>query len=415
VGLAWAVNPKTVVRLAGGSFHEGTGGFYQTGGPAFRFDRVVRYTDLGSYLTGTSAITPGNVSGVERVDKRPVTYRYTVGLQRELGWNTVLDLAYVGDRTRHLPIATNYNALPAGVRFRPENRDTTVALRSDGANSGALPDVFLRPIVGFGDINITQPTGQSEYNSLQMQLTRRFTGGVELAGSYTWAKGYQNYFLSNVGGSSIYQNNPISTEDSRDRQNIQEHVVVTSYTIDLPSASGKFGGAAPARWLLDNWSLSGISTFATGGIGSITFTTTNNFDFTGGGERCGNNTGPYPNITGDPRLPRGDRSIDRWFNTDAFSRPAGRGDLGNTCSNDHITLPGFHNHDLSIFKNFPMKGNHKMQFRWEIYNLFDQLSFNAVDTSAIFDANGRQTDSNFGKVTSARTERRMQFSLRYSF
>jgi hypothetical protein len=56
-----------------------------------------------------------------------------------------------------------------------------------------------------------------------------------------------------------------------------------------------------------------------------------------------------------------------------------------------------------------------MQFRWEIYNLFDQLSFNEVDTSAQFDAQGRQTDTNFGKVFSARNERRMQFSLRYIF
>lgn len=62
-----------------------------------------------------------------------------------------------------------------------------------------------------------------------------------------------------------------------------------------------------------------------------------------------------------------------------------------------------------------MKGSQKMQFRWEIYNLFDQLSFNDVDTSATFDAAGNQTDTNFGKVISARNERRMQFSLRFIF
>jgi hypothetical protein len=98
-----------------------------------------------------------------------------------------------------------------------------------------------------------------------------------------------------------------------------------------------------------------------------------------------------------------------------FKRPSGPGGVGNTCDNNMITLPGYHNHDLSIFKNFAMKRNQKMQFRWEIYNLFDSLSFNEVDTSAIFDASGNQTDTNFGKVTSARNERRMQFSLRYIF
>ena len=80
-----------------------------------------------------------------------------------------------------------------------------------------------------------------------------------------------------------------------------------------------------------------------------------------------------------------------------------------------ITLPGFTNNDLSLFKDFRVRGNQTMQFRWEIYNLFDTVQFNEVDTTAQFDATGQQVDTNFGKVTSARTERRMQFSLRYSF
>ena len=415
-GLAWAANTRTVVRAAAGEFHEGSGGFYVTGGPAYRFDRVVRFTDFNQFLTGTSTTTPVNVAGTPKEDKRPATYRYTVGLQRELGWHTVLDAAYVGDQTHFLPVQKNYNMVPAGARFLPQNRDLTVT--PTAANPGALPDVFLRPILGFGEINMTEPIGNSNYNSLQTQLTRRFTGGIELAGSYTWARGYQNFFPQNrannnntVDGSQIYQNNPLPEVMSR-TNNIQEHVVVASYTIDLPNREGRSG---PARWLLNDWSISGISTFATGNIAAITYTTTDNFDFTGGGQRCGDQDGPWPNQTGDARLPRGERTIDRWFNTSVFQRPGGQGGIGNTCDNNMITLPGFHNHDLSIFKNFPMKGHQKMQFRWEIYNLFDSLSFNEVDTSAIFDAAGNQTDTNFGKVTSARNERRMQFSLRYIF
>lgn len=413
LGMAWAVDSRTVIRVAGGYFHEAHGGFYSTGGAAYRFDRVVRYTDPSSFLTGTASTTPIGVTGVERLDKRPLSYRYNVGIQRDLGWNTVLDVAYVGDQTRYLPVTRNLNAIPAGARFRPENRDTTVT--ATGANPGALPDVFLRPIIGFGDITITEPTGRSSYNSLQTQLTRRFTGGIELSGAYTWARGYQNYFANATGGATIYQNNPIPTAQSRERSNIQEHVVVASYTIELPNGSARLGESAPARWFLDNWSVSGISTFATGGISAVTFTTTDNFDFTGGGERCGNNNGPYPVQTGDANMPRGDRTIDRWFDTSVFKRPSGRGDIGNSCDNAKVVLPGFHNHDISIFKTFPMSGNQRIQFRWEIYNLFNSLSFNEVDTSAIFDANGNQTDTNFGKVTSARTERRMQFSLRYTF
>ena len=417
VGMAWALNEKTVIRAAGGLFHEGTGGFYETGGPAFRFERVIRYTDFNSFLTGTSSTTPANVVGTALEDKRPVTYRYSLGLQREIGWNTVLDVAFIGDETRNLGIRKNYNEIPFGARFRPENRDLSVT--PTAANPGALPDVFLRPYIGFNEISINEPVGETTYKSLQTQVTRRFTGGVELAGSYTWARGYQNFFAQNkannnnrVNGSEIYMGNPIA--ETRAKSRLQEHVVVTSYTIDVPNA-GWAGTNAATRGLFHNWSLSGISTFATGHPAAITFTTTDNFDFTGGGQRCGDQDGAWPDVVGDPRLPSGERTIDRWFNTSAFARPAGRGSVGNSCDNDMITMPGFHNHDLSIFKNFPLKGNHKLQFRWEIYNLFDQLSFNDVDTSAQFNAAGQQTDTNFGKVTSARTERRMQFSLRYTF
>ena len=67
------------------------------------------------------------------------------------------DVAYVGTRTQNLSENWNYNMLPAGVRFLPQNRDTTVA--ASPLNPGAMPDAFLRPIRGFNDINIAQPTG----------------------------------------------------------------------------------------------------------------------------------------------------------------------------------------------------------------------------------------------------------------
>jgi Carboxypeptidase regulatory-like domain len=397
-GLAYSPNSKTVIRLSGGAFHDGTGGAFFQGGPSFRFDRVIRYTDFGSYMTGTGTTSPTNVSGTERTNsKRPVSYKYTLGVQRELRWNVVMDVAYVGDTTQDILQDYNYNALPAGVRFRPESRDPTVA--ATPANPGALPDVFLRPIQGFGDINISAPIGRSWYDSLQLQLSRRFIGGFELAGAYTWAKRIDTVRR---------EDNPVPSGNARNLET-NEHVVVASYQIEIPNGT-RLVKWEPAKWVLDNWRLSGISTFGTGRWSDVTATHTDNFDFSGGGTTCGN-----LNMTGDPNLSRGDRSVDRWFDTTVFQRPAGRGDIGNNCYNAKVQLPGFTNHDLSIFKDFPMRGSQKMQLRWEIYNLFNHPQWDAVDTSAQFDAAGNQTDVNFGKVTSARTERRMQVSLRYVF
>jgi hypothetical protein len=416
-GLAFAFNPKTVMRVGVGAFHDGTGGPDFRGGPAFEFNRVINYTDMDSYLTGTGSVSPINVSGIERENqKRPVSYRYQVGFEREVASNIVVNLAYVGDTTRNIPQNWNYNAVPAGAQFLPENRDATVpdsatvGLQPNKPNPGALPDVFLRPILGFGDINISRPTGRGRYDSLQLQVSRRFTGGFELAGSYTYAKASETI---------LGQNNPLPSRRQRSLT-VQPHVAVISYIVDVPNGT-KLIKWQPARWVVDNWQVSGISSFATGAWSNVTATYTDSFNFSGGGDTCGNLLSPgqtagQPLIqTGDANLSRGERTQDRWFDTSVFQRPSARGQIGNNCNEAKVLLPGFNNHDLTIFKNFPVRGRHKMQLRWEIYNLFNHPQWATIDTTAQFNAAGEQTDRAFGTALTARTERRMQVSLRYEF
>jgi hypothetical protein len=360
-------------------------------------------------------------------NRRPNTYRFSAAIQREIGKNIVADVAYVGDRTKFLQRRMNINGIPAGAQFNPANRDVTVT--PSAANPGALPDVFLRPIIGYSDIRLEDAGGTSEYDSLQVQLTRRFTGRFEMAGSYTWARGYQNTLCGagnntsqcdqganmqtapNNGGANAYSGNGVPLSANHWRSNIQEHVLVTSYMVEIPGGRSIFG--PKVRMLTDNWRISGISTFGTGSLLDVTFATTDNFNFHGGGERCGNNQGPYPVITGDPNE-NGGKSIDGFFDTSVFQRPSGRGDVG-TCGNAHVVGPGWHNHDLSIFKDFPVKGTQQLQFRWEIYNLFNQVQWDEIDRTAQFDAAGNQVDAQFGRPTSARNERRMQLSIRYIF
>ena len=94
------------------------------------------------------------------------------------------------------------------------------------------------------------------------------------------------------------------------------------------------------------------------------------------------------------------RTYHRWFNTSVFQRPSGRGDIGNNCNNAKFRLPGFNNHDRSLFKNFPIREGKSFQLRWELYNTFNHTQFIAVNTTATFNAAGQQTNATFGKVTS---------------
>jgi hypothetical protein len=401
LGIAWDVfgTGKLAIRTGFGVYHRATGGpAIQGGGPAFSFTQTIRYTDINTFFTGVGPTSPVGATGFWKKQKLPVTYNYSFSVQADVGWNSVLDIAYVGTNTHHNLQNWNFNSLPAGIRFRPESRDLTV--NPTAASAGALPDVFLRPIPGFGDINIGGPATTERYDSLQVQFNRRFTGGVELAGTYTWAGGTSNGWN---------QNNPLPSSAARSRNlGVQQHVVNISYVIDIPKGSRVLPFAG-SKWILDDWQVSGVTTFANGQLSNVSFTTTDSFDFTGGGESCGMIQ------TGDAKLPRDQRTLERWFNTSVFLRPTGRGDIGNNCNNAKLRLPGFNNHDLSIFKNFPVREGKYFQFRWEMYNAPNHTQFNAVGTAAQFNPQGVQTQTSFGRVTSARNERRMQFSLRFNF
>jgi len=418
VGVAWALNPRTVVRAGVGSFHDSyAGNSYQQGGgnAAFRYNREVLFTDLDAYLTGSSAtaVVPNTQGPIRTENARPNNIRYTAAIQREVGRNIVVDAAWVASRTKNVVREVNINDVPSGARFQPQFRDTTVAATPQ--NPGALPDVYLRPILGFNDIEIGQPNGWQSYDSLQLQVTRRFTGRFEMAGSYTWARGYEDTY-GGTGSNDLYSTLPNLDQ----RRDIQEHVLVASYQVELPAASPHMGNNKVARWVLDNWRISGISTFGTGGRGNIGTNSNRNpgvvtyspsFDFTGGGEQCG-----LYNIEGELDLPGGESNVDKWFNTSAVKPLTARGQSGNDCRAWKFTQPGWHNHDLSFFKDIRLKGSQQLQYRLEIYNLFNQVSFQDVDNTPVFDSNtGAQTDTNFGKVTAARNERRMQMSIRFIF
>lgn len=410
LGVAWDPfgNGKMAVRAGAGVYHDASYSNTFVGGPSFLFDQSISFTDLNSYFLGTGPTSPANVSGTYRTgQKLPVTYQYNLGIQREIGFKTVLDMAYAGSNTHHQAYNFNPNLLPSGVRFRPENRDVTKT--ASAANPGAFDDVFLRPIRGFNDINISGFGYTGRYDSLQVSANRRFSQGVMFSAAYTWAGGTQN--TANGSGTQLYQQ--LSPSNNRSRNTlVNQHAAVFSYTVEIPKTSRFVLPNVVGRQILDGWQILGVSTLANGQIANVGFTTTDNFDFAGGGEVCG--TGIVQ--TGNATLPRGQRSVDQWFNTSVFQRPGGRGDLGNNCNNGKFKNPGFHNHDLSVFKRFPLKSEKRsLELRVETFNTFNHTQFSAIGTTAQFTPAGAQTNTSFGRATAAREGRRMMMGLKFVF
>ncbi len=132
-GLAWDVfgNGKTAIRTSFGLYHVNSSHSssemdYFEGGLAWQFTKSILFTDMDSYLSGTGATNPSGASGAWRKgSKAPRTSNYMFGIQQDIGWHTVLDVAYVGHKTLHLRESWDFNTLPFGVRFRPESRDPT--------------------------------------------------------------------------------------------------------------------------------------------------------------------------------------------------------------------------------------------------------------------------------------------------
>jgi len=299
---------KTAIRAGFGIFHNtvapGVRGFSQN--PPTQQTPTVYYGSLSNYLSSTGVLFPNNTSTFERRgDKVPAMYNFTLGVQRDIGRGTVLELTYVGNVGRHLQVSRNLNTVPYGARFLAQNADP-----SNPATP--LPDNFFRPYPGWGSITYNEFSSTSNYNSGQATLNRRFARGLSISLAYTYSKamGYAN---SDGDGIALYR--PLRVWNYGKLGFDQTHMFVGNYIWDLPRGS-KLVPSKAGRLLLDNWQVSGITTFASGFPTGVGFSTVDVVDLAGGGD------GTRINVTGKAQLSYGERTFSRFFNPGVFARPA---------------------------------------------------------------------------------------------
>jgi carboxypeptidase family protein/TonB-dependent receptor-like protein len=403
-GFAWDVagNGKTAIRGSFGVFNQTrvSGNVVWTDvsrNPPISETPRIFYGNMDTMFSSAGLLFPSSVTGFDRENKTPVTYNYTLGVQRDIGFGTVVEAAYVGSVSRHLQQNRNINTLPYGVRFLPGSINPVLP-------GTALPSDYLRPYPGYGSITYYENVGIANYNALQVSANRRFTRGLQFGVAYTWSKAMSEVD-DDRGGTANYR--PRNIWNYGKASFDQTHVLVLNYTWDLPRASRVWNNLF-TRKVFDGWQLSGITAFASGTPSGIGYSIAGNPDLTGGGD------GARLWVTENPILPRGERTFDRWFNTAAFAAPK-RGEFGNA-PKDVIRNPGTNNWDISIFKNFNLKSETRyLQLRWEIYNVFNHTQYSSVNTSATFNAAGVQTNSQFGRINGARDPRIMQLGLRLTF
>ena len=327
--------------------------------------------------------------------RTPYVQQYNFGIQRELTRDLLLDIAYVGNRGNKLPGFRNLNS------------------RAVIDNANGTQSAGARPYPAYGDIQWMENRVTSDYNSLQAGLDKRFSKGFSALVSYTWGKALSDApdHISSTGGGVGIDTGVSKSPQNPDRLKAErgpaefdvQHRIAVSYVYELPFGRGRTFGqnwSGLAEGILGGWQLAGIHSIQTG----LALTPT-----LGGSSvlNLGSERQARPNLIGNPILPKSERTPDRWFNTDAFAAFSPAPQAFGTSGVGVLRGPGAVNFDLNLSKSITLGESRSLQFRTEVFNVFNHANFNPPDI--------RRDATSFGQILSAQNGRIIQFGMKLNF
>ena len=397
IGIAYSATSKDVVRLGFGGFASRPGVYdnaFLGGNPPWQPMVSITNGVADNPGGGSKNAFPQFFQTVDPAYKIPVSYNWNATYQRQITSDTTVEIGYIGTTGNYLARTRDVNQLKTGTTFLPENV---------GANTN-----YLRPYKGFADITMTEHSGRSTYNALQLEVNRRFTKGLMYGFAYTYGKTMDN----NSGLRQLFIDafNPQLNWGKSD--NDVRHTAVINAVWDMPFFNN--AGSNLVKTVAGGWQVSGVIQFQTG----APFTISRTDDYLGTGAA---NDKPW-SLTGDTDRPLKFANetaagnyvgvTDYWFNPKPNGtlwayKPA-NGTLPNQNRNSiAFNNVGFQNWNLALFKAFRITESQSVQFRFEAFNFPNHPNWSGVDTNP--------TSTSFGMVTGKSSERNIQLSLRYSF
>jgi len=432
IGFSWDPwkDGKTAVRASFGIFHDRIFGNLfgnARGNPPFEQDYSVFPFDTVGNGFGTGGFAPvvpdttpsptvpdGTLLAPVIFDphfRNPVTNSWFFGIQRELPGSVVLDLSYVGNASHHVFRVFDANppdpALVAelvAICSNPDDpRNTTGCVPSQvaslnlysGFENGVLPfNGVAHNAIGRGTFAaaLNKSDGNANYNAFQAKVTKRFTHGFQMQGSYTWAHSIDDAndpIVSAVGGVSFVRDplNPALDRGNSDHD--IRHVGVINSIWELPFGAGK------ARWnqgfigkALEGFQLTGILSMQTGRA----------FDVLGTRDNLRVGRVNRARLVGDPfsGTPDPESTTKAFFtNTSAFTNPDF--DAFQSIGRNFYHGPSFVNLDMSVGKKMKIWEKVAIELRLEAYNVLNHPNFNnpGDDSAGVGNQIG---NSNFGQI-----------------
>jgi Carboxypeptidase regulatory-like domain len=352
--------------------------------------------------------------------KPPRVSQWNVGVQHKVWRDVILDLAYVGSKSTDLLRQVQINALPFGATFQPQNQDPTRA-PSAQLGSSALPNDFLRPFPGYGNIRMWDYSGYANYHGLQTSATRRFDRGFMFSGFWVWSKAL------GINDDDFSAGVPNLTEQETKHLDYsllnydRSHNIVINAIYQTPTVTtGRLLGLAA-----NDWQISGVYRWTSGRPYNVGFSIPN----IGAQNLTGTDGNPNARIvlTCDPGRGWGGDPYQQ-LNTACFAPPQ-PGSRGDESSRYFVRNPPTNNLDLSLSKNFATVKTLKFEFRIDMFNALNHTQFTGVNNTANFasltdktitnlplDASGSLARPNgFGTINGVAPPRTLQIVTRVRF
>jgi hypothetical protein len=461
VGIAWDVtgDHKTAIRAAGGIFYNflNQGQYLFSGvSPLLTQDKIVRNATIddiadfakagtefasspqtGNLPDGFPLVLHGNSSKPGKL--QPETYyQGNVAFQRDIGFSTTAEIAWVGNFGRHFWRIKDSNNVAPFTYANPAN-----LLNNEPVNANLL----RRDYPGISNVRyLTTDEDTLNYNAMQVSVQRRLNRGLQMGLAYTLSKseGIQGWdwlteeLYGEQGLRDRYYGPPASTVDQITNitgvtRSDRRHMLVIHYSYEIPNFASRVPLLSQA---LGGWEASGVTQFMTGNpldpicgtnasgisntdpslsgiyISGTNLTGSNALTFTNA--RCELTGEPIYQVTRDPNLAEEDQMH---FNLNAFRRPKPNGSTG-VLGNAPIGVlrhPGLSNWDFTLSRRIHAGPRANLRIQLQVYNLFNQVEFLATNAVYFFDANGVNTNPDTGKYVRTANPRNVGLTMRLDF